>query len=149
MLLVDCDMRSPQVAERLGLGKVRGLSNYLAGQCKLRDLFRECSVHGQSRFHVLAAGDLPPNPAELLSSAAMSGMIRAMGKVFDDIILELPGTGEGSDAMAVSELAHGYLLVVEYGGCSRAALETSLERMESVKANLIGIIYHQRPKKRR
>ena len=148
VLLVDCDMRTPQCAERLGFGKPKGLSNYLAGQCKLRELLRECSVTGETKFLVLPAGDLPPNPAELLSSAAMSGMIRAMGKVFDDIILDLPGLGEGSDAMAVSGLTQGYLLVVEHGTCSRAALERSLEQLESVKANVTGMIYIQHIEKR-
>ncbi len=77
--LVDCDMRRPTLAEKMNLAKAPGLSNFLTGQSKLRELVQVVDMNGNGKaFHVISAGQNPPNPVELLSSKRMEQALEAM-----------------------------------------------------------------------
>ena len=70
--LVDCDMRRPTLADKMNIAKTPGLSSFLTGQSKLRELVQVVDLNGNGKvFHVITAGQNPPNPVELLSSKRM------------------------------------------------------------------------------
>ena len=143
VLLIDCDMRRPSLSAKLPIQKTPGLSNYLAGQSKLDELFQHCGIQGdEEAFQVVAAGRNPPNPVELLSSPKMARMLERLRGSYDYIILDLPPVGEVSDALAVAKLTDGMLLVVRQNYCNRIAVNSLVRQFEFVGARILGIVYN-------
>lgn len=143
VILIDCDMRRPTVAAKLGIHKAPGLSNYLTGQSAFVDIVQPCGLPGEENaFRVVAAGQNPPNPIELLSSARMQGALKAMRKVYDYVILDLPPVGEVSDAMAVAKDTDGMLLVVRQNYCDRIALGNAARQFKFVNSRVLGIVFN-------
>ena len=143
VLLVDCDMRRPTLAEKLGILKYPGLSNYLTRQCSVDDLVQECELKkGENTFHVIAAGQNPPNPVELLSSERMRKALSSMRKVYDYVILDLPPVGEVSDAMAIAKETDGMLLVVRQNYCDRIVLAEAVDQFDFINAKTLGVVFN-------
>ena len=79
VLLIDCDMRRPSIAEKLNIQKAPGLSEFLSGQAREDNLIQYCGLQDDAEaFHVISAGHVPPNPMELLSSARMETMLEQL-----------------------------------------------------------------------
>ena len=143
VLLIDCDMRRPTLAEKLGIMKAPGLSNYLTRQCNLDDLLQVCEMReGENVFHVIAAGQNPPNPVELLSSARMKKALDTARKVYDYVILDLPPVGEVSDAMAIAKETDGMLLVVRQNYCDRHILADTVQQFDFIQAKTLGVVFN-------
>lgn len=143
VLLVDCDMRRPTLAEKLGILKYPGLSSYLTRQCGLDELLQSVNFDGsESGFHVIAAGHNPPNPVELLSSDRMKKALEAMREVYDYVILDLPPVGEVSDAMAITKETDGILLVVRQNYCDRVVLAEAARQFDFINAKTLGVIFN-------
>lgn len=143
VLLIDCDMRRPSLPDKLPIKKKPGLSGYLSGQVEVNSLIQYCGIEGDEKaFHVIAAGQNPPNPIELLSSVRMSKMLTMLRPHYDYIILDLPPVGEVSDALAVSNNTDGVLLVVRQNYCNRVALNATNRQFEFVNARILGVVYN-------
>ena len=141
VILIDCDMRRPTLAEKLGILKVPGLSNFLTGQCDLNALLQNCNLKGEeSAFHVITAGQNPPNPVELLSSARMEAALNAFRKYYDYVILDLPPVGEVTDAMAVAKKTDGMLLVVRQNYCDRIVLAEAARQFAFIDSKILGVV---------
>jgi capsular exopolysaccharide synthesis family protein len=136
-------MRRPTLAEKLDISKSPGLSNYLTGQSGLEELVQNCGIKGDNQsFHVIAAGQNPPNPIELLSSEKMEKAIELLRKDFDYVILDLPPVGEVSDAMAVVNIIDGLLLVVRQNYCNRISLCDAVRQFDFVEAKILGMVFN-------
>lgn len=143
VLLVDCDMRRPTLAEKLGLLKYPGLSNYLTRQCHLDELVQVCTMKGdENAFHVITAGQNPPNPIELLSSPRMTRALQIMRQAYDYVILDLPPTGEVSDALAIAKETDGILLVVRQNYCDRNVLVDTVNQFDFINAKTLGVVFN-------
>jgi len=143
VLLIDCDMRRPSLPDKLPIAKTPGLSGYLSGQVKLEKLIQLCGLKGEEEaFHVISAGQIPPNPVELLSSSRMIKLINFLRGNYDYIILDLPPIGEVSDALAVVKETDGVLLVVRQDYCNRLALKSAVRQFEFVGSKILGITYN-------
>jgi capsular exopolysaccharide synthesis family protein len=143
VLLVDCDMRRPTLAEKLGIKKYPGLSNYLTRQSKLEDLAQVCELKaGENAFHVITAGQNPPNPVELLSSSRMKKALDQLRQIYDYVILDLPPVGEVSDAMTASQYTDGILLVVRQNYCDRNVLSETVQQFDFVNAKTLGVVFN-------
>lgn len=143
VLLIDCDMRRPTLAEKLSIAKNPGLSNYLTGQGELSKLLQYCGIPGDPEsFHVLTAGPNPPNPVELLSSQRMEKLLLNLRKMYDYVIIDLPPVGEVSDAMAIARKMDGVLLVARQDHCTRPAFSNAVRQFEFVGARILGVVYN-------
>ena len=143
VILIDCDMRRPTLAEKLGVKKKPGLSSFLTGQCSLEKLIQGYALkNGEIAFHVIAAGENPPNPVELLSSGRMEKMIDALRKVYDYVIIDLPPVGEVTDAMAVAKKTDGMLLVVRQNFCDRLVLSEAVRQFEFIDTRILGVVFN-------
>ena len=143
VLLIDCDMRRPSLSAKLPIAKKPGLSGFLSGQNNLENLIQLCGLKDEEKaFHVIAAGQNPPNPVELLSSARMAKMLNKLRSVYDYVILDLPPIGEVSDALAVAKETDGILLVVRQNYCNRIALSAAVRQFEFVESRLLGVVYN-------
>lgn len=143
VILIDCDMRRPTLAEKLNIQKKPGLSSLLTGQSTFEGLIQPCSIEDEEgAFHVIAAGQNPPNPIELLSSTRMDNTINTLRSIYDYIILDLPPVGEVSDAMAVAEKTDGMLLVVRQNYCDRVVLSETTQQFEFIEAKILGVVFN-------
>lgn len=143
VILIDCDMRRPTLAEKLNIRKKPGLSNFLTGQSNLEELIQCCGIkHDENAFYVITAGPNPPNPIELLSSQRMGKVLEGLRSICDYVILDLPPVGEVSDALAVAKETDGILLVVRQNYCNRVALNDVVRQFEFVDAKILGVIYN-------
>jgi capsular exopolysaccharide synthesis family protein len=143
VLLMDCDMRRPTLAEKMGLLKQPGLSNYLTRQCSLEDLVQICDMKGSTNvFHVVSAGPNPPNPVELLSSARMKNALESVRKEYDYVILDLPPVGEVSDALAITKETDGMLLVVRQNYCDRNVMADAVRQFDFIQAKTLGVVFN-------
>ncbi len=143
VLLIDCDMRRPTLAEKLTVRKIPGLSGYLTGHHKLEDLVQPCNLKNEEdAFQVIAAGQNPPNPIELLSSDRMTKFLNELRQTYDYIILDLPPVGEVSDAMAVAKETDGMLLVVRQNYCDRIVLKDAVRQFEFINTRILGVVYN-------
>lgn len=142
VMLIDCDMRRPTLAEKLKIQKKPGLSSYLTGQSHLEELIQKYGTEGENTFDVIAAGQNPPNPVELLSSARMTKVLNRLREIYDYVILDLPPVGEVSDAMAVANETDGMLLVVRQNYCDRIVLSEAARQFAFIHSKILGIVFN-------
>ncbi len=143
VLLIDCDMRRPTLAEKLGILKAPGLSNYLTRQCRMEDIVQMCGLKGNEQaFHVITAGQNPPNPIELLSSERMKNGLEEVRKEYDYVIMDLPPVGEVSDALAVAKETDGILLVVRQNYCDRLSLSEAVHQFDFIHSKILGVVFN-------
>jgi capsular exopolysaccharide synthesis family protein len=116
-LLIEADLRKPSIHRTLRLDNQTGLTNYLAGgEAQPVEITRP--THLPNLF-AIPSGPLPPNPAELLSSARMVELLALAAGKFDQVILDsLPLLGL-ADALIIGNLCEGTLLTIEMGSTPR------------------------------
>lgn len=142
VLLMDCDLRRPTVAEKLGCTLSPGLSEFLAGQSQTENLIRQYGEGREGAFHVITSGRIPPNPMELLSSLRVGRLLKRLRESYDYILLDLPPVGEVGDALAASRLADGILMVVRKDHCDRATLTEALRQFAFLNVRILGIVFN-------
>lgn len=140
VLLVDCDLRKPSLAMKLKVDKEPGLSNYLVRRCDVNEILRPIHLDDGVRIDVMMAGDIPPNPVELLSSERMKRLVEGLRKAYDIIILDLPPVKEVSDGMVVASIVDGVVLVTRENYCDRVLLSAAVKQFEFVNARILGVV---------
>lgn len=107
-VIVELDLRRPQLAAEFDLA-AGGISRYLSGQSQLHTEIRQTEV---PNLCVVAAGPVPPNPAELLGSTRMQRALDLLGRHFEYVIVDGPPLMSVTDASVISAQVNGVLLVV-------------------------------------
>lgn len=138
VLLMEADMRIPVAAGLLKLEKAPGLSHVLAGVRQLKDALVSSVL--QKTLSVLPAGEIPPNPSELLSSKRMVEVLSELSESFDYIIVDLPPITAVSDGLAISKLLSGMVVVVRQNYCDQHALSETMRQMEFLKVKVLGFV---------
>ena len=141
VLLIDCDLRQPTLAEKLQMSKNPGLADYLAGCAELNEVIRQGNPNTiGSGVDVMVAGNNPPNPIELLSSDKMARMLEGLRSLYEYVILDLPPVGEVSDAMVASRLVDGAILVARQNYCNRNAFKDTVAQLEFIDTKILGVV---------
>ena len=146
VLLIEGDMRIPNFSNRLNLKKTPGLSNLLAGLDSISDAiqriaFRRSSNPEPVKFDVITAGNIPPNPSELMQSQRMQQLIDTLKEFYDVIILDLPPLNVVTDALVASNYVSGVAVVVRSEHASKRGLSNTMRQLRLVNAKVIGFIY--------
>lgn len=143
VIILDCDMRRPTLAEKMGLSKKPGLSEYLTGQHEFKDVIqRYGNEFDEVTFHVISAGENPPNPVEMLSSLRMERLLNSLRDVYDYVLLDLPPVTEVTDAMAIAPKVDGMLLVVRQNYCDRIVLNETVQQFDFINAKILGVVFN-------
>lgn len=145
-LLIESDLRRPKAAEALGMDSTTGVTTVLLGKVTLEDALQESPETGLA---VLASGAIPPNPAELLQSQAMTDLLRRARERFDTIIIDAPPLLPVTDAALLAALADGALMVVAHGRTTKDQVEQAGQRLEQVDAGQVGVVLNMTPVRRR
>lgn len=138
VLLVEADMRLPTAARRLELKNGPGLSNLLAGLCSSQDAVQDSGI--QEKLKVIVSGDIPPNPSELLGTDRMRRTLEELSEQFDFILLDLPPVTAVSDALVVSKLTNGMIMVVRESYVKRSSLADAMRQLQYADAKVLGFV---------
>ena len=139
VLLIDGDLRKPTIASKLGVNRVPGLTNLLVSRDDYKKYIQQ-SPHAPG-MDLLTAGDIPPNPSELLSSVRMQEIITQMSKDYDYILLDLPPVTVVSDTIAASKVLDGVILVVRGNVAQRKPVAEMLRQLKLVNIRILGFVY--------
>jgi capsular exopolysaccharide synthesis family protein len=137
VILVDCDLRRPQVSRRLGVEPSSGLTEVLTGQAGLDTSLVEVKVGG-GRLQALGGGKPPPNPALLLGSARMESLLVELSERADIVVLDSPPLLNVSDAVALLERVSGSIVVARLGQTESDAIDRLRQVVESARGMIFG-----------
>lgn len=137
VLLIDADLRIPSVAKKLGIESSPGLADLLRG--KGAQIFEFQSLLLKNWF-VLPSGDIPPNPSELLGSARMKNVLDQLREIFDYIIIDLPPVNIVSDAVSISSLISGMIVVIREEYTEKKELERCFRQLKLSNVNVLGCV---------
>jgi capsular exopolysaccharide synthesis family protein len=138
-LLLDCDLRKPNMHKVFGLRNVFGLADVLARQRNLREVLHE--LPGGPK--VITSGTLPPNALNVLGSERFAELLAQVRQEFDYVLLDSPPIKGGSDAAVLAHLGDGMLLVVDAQNTRRWVLQGSLRSLEQTEVNVLGTIMNK------
>lgn len=141
VLLIGMDMRLPTIAKWLGIVQKPGLSNLLAGLSTEAEVVQHSAE--KSNLHIITAGDIPPNPSELLSSKQMEAAVAALAEKYDFIIFDLPPVNAVSDALIASRLTDGMIMVVRRGYNDQPSLAEAMRQLKLSEAKILGFVMTQ------
>ena len=139
VIIIDCDLRRPKLNRLLDITAPSGISNLLVDMSMLDKAIVHNKEYG---LDVLLSGDIPPNPAELLSSTRMQKLLETLRQRYDYIIVDSPPVNVVIDAVALSPRCDGVLLVVRANSSERGALIHAMEQLDYVKAKVLGFVFN-------
>lgn len=142
--LVDADLRRPAVARNMGIEGAVGLTTILIGRAQLTDVIQPW---GNGYLHVLPAGQIPPNPSELLGSLAMQRLLDQLTSTYDIVLVDTPPLLPVTDAAILTKMTAGALVVVSADKLHRNQLSEALESLERVDAPVLGIVLNRQRRK--
>ena len=138
VLLLEADLRIPSQAAVLKVAKTPGLSEVLVGEAPLAETIQYGVL--LKTLALLPAGQIPPNPAELLSSKRMEQVLEALVGAFEYIIVDLPPVNAVSDGLVLSKQLSGMLVVVRQEYCDQVPLAEAMRRMELLNVKILGFV---------
>lgn len=141
-LLIEGDLRRPRAATRLGLDSAAGVTSVLVGKVEFKEAIQS---HTDIGIDFLASGPVPPNPAELLQSRAMSDLLDLARGMYDVVLIDAPPLLPVTDAALIAAQADGAILIVRHGVTTRDQVRSSCERLEQVDAELAGLVLNMAP----
>jgi uncharacterized protein involved in exopolysaccharide biosynthesis/Mrp family chromosome partitioning ATPase len=159
VLLVDADLRNPKLHKMLALDNTRGLSNIIAGELDFQAAIHKISCLSMKAvdyrsfelttnlklppgdvFFVLTAGQIPPNPTNLLSSQKMQNLARQFEADFDLIIYDTSPLLGLADSSLLATHTDASILVVGLGKTNRTALEKALDGLKISGTPVLGVV---------
>jgi capsular exopolysaccharide synthesis family protein len=136
-IIIDADLRRPDVHELFDIDNSIGLSSFLAGISEFEGLVKKSPYEG---LDVICAGPVPPNPSELLNSTRMKELIEALSTVYDYIIIDSPPVLGMSDSLVLSTVSEGVVVVVKANSTPKEALTQTNYSLRSVNAKMLGVV---------
>lgn len=137
VLLIDSDLRRPAQARLLVEKQTPGLSNVLAEQTLLEE-----AIHKDQypNLDMLFAGDIPPNPSELLGSEKMRELIETLSERYDYILVDTPPVNLVSDTSIIASLLDGVLLLVRQGQTTKDMVRKAVANLELTGIKPLGFV---------
>jgi capsular exopolysaccharide synthesis family protein len=140
VLLVDADLRIPQCHRRLGVTNGRGLTEVLTGLATPEESIQPTAIEN---LFLMTSGQTPPNPSELLSSPQMRHLLEHLTHGFDHIIIDSPPALPVSDAIVVSQLVDGVVLVAAGSRTPKQQVKATLSRLRHAHAKVFGVVLNR------
>lgn len=139
VLLIDADLRKPQIHKIFNLDNDIGMTSVLMGE-RMEEAVK--NIDGMS-LHVLTSGPIPPNPSELLGSNAMKKFLEDCSKEYDVVLIDSPPAGVVTDSAVLSTIADGTLYVVAVGQAHTEQALKAKDMLTKVQANIIGALVNK------
>lgn len=145
VLVIDGDLRLPSLHHKLKLRAKLGLSNVLISRTESRNYILEYEVgkiDGRPVcFDVLPAGEIPPNPSELLGSRRMKDTLETLKTKYEFVLLDLPPITAVSDALVVTKMVDGVVMVVRNEYSDTGSLNEAIRQLKQVDGKILGFVF--------
>lgn len=137
VLLVDADLRHPNLHEILRVPQVPGLSDLLAGGVEVGEVIRATRIPG---LFVIPAGPVPVNPTELLASRRLTDALASLEGRFAHIVIDTPPMLGISDTLVLAPRVEGVILVLRHGRASRSSAQRAVHMLSAIRARILGVV---------
>jgi polysaccharide biosynthesis transport protein len=138
-VLLDCDLRQRMISRVFGKNKP-GLSELLRGTAELADVIGKDAATG---IDVIPAGSIVPNPADLLMSRRMQGLVAQLRGEFDYIVIDASPLLPVVDALALATMADKILVVVEWSRTPRVSVTEAFKVLRPEVGRIAGIVLNK------
>jgi capsular exopolysaccharide synthesis family protein len=138
VLLVDANMRFPQLHTYLGLSNKKGLSNTLSSDLSLNEVIQR--LPEDENLFVLTAGSVPPDPITLLSSKKMHYLREQFLALFDLVIYDTPPLNSVADGHLLASQTDGTVLIVKIEKTDRGQVTKALDQLNVADFNVLGVV---------
>jgi polysaccharide biosynthesis transport protein len=138
VLLIDGDLRRPNIHHRFGLNGKIGLTTVLTGATKLEETVQR--VPEIPNLDILPSGPVPPFPTEMLSSGAMDAILRRCGEIYDYVVIDSPPILSVTDGVILARQADAVVLVVRHGKSSKHVVRRARDILLRSGAGITGIV---------
>jgi capsular exopolysaccharide synthesis family protein len=137
VVLIDCDLRRPAVHSRLGLPAKPGLVELLAHRAQFKDIVR---IDKESGAHIIPAGELAPNPTDLLASEQMQKLLADLAKVYDLVVLDCSPVLAVTDARVLARRVDKVVYVVQWEQSRRETAIFGLKQLQDAGGSIAGAL---------
>ena len=149
VVAVDLDLRRPALGSLVGANAPVGVADVLAGTTSLEQALVPVSLRTEGeaaaqpsagQLLVLTAGTPPADPADVVARPAVRELIDELRRRADLVLLDAPPLLQAADAISLSDVADGVLVVVRPRVASRAALGEAAEILRRARATKLGFV---------
>ena len=140
VLLIEADLRIPSLHKKVKLQPKPGLSNMLINRSLNPEYIQRFVDKQGTSFDVLTAGDIPPNPSELIGSKRMQNLLDKLSEQYDYIVLDLPPVTAVTDALVATKIVEGVIVVVRSDYSDRNSLNETLRQIQLVNGRVLGFV---------
>lgn len=139
VVIIDSDLRKPKLHKYFDMENKVGLSNVLSGvyDGNNKEYIQKTNV---PNLDLISSGHVPPNPIELLSSDNMQNLLKKLEEDYDFVILDTPPVNIVSDALVLSEMVTGYIMVTRSNYTEYDALDVAMSNFELANIKPLGVI---------
>ena len=137
VVLIDCDLRKSRIHRYLNLHKTDGVSNVLCGFTTLENAVRR---NVRENLDVIPAGEIPPNPTELIAAAEFEHMIDELKKQYDYVFIDTPPVTVVTDAAVAMRVCTGAVIVVRQDVTTYDLLDVTMSDIRLTGAKILGLI---------
>lgn len=141
VLLIDGDLRIPSIAKKMHIPSSPGLTDVLMGKESYGPKDFQSGV--LDKWYIMPSGDIPPNPSELLGSKRMKAALDSLKEQYDYIIIDLPPVNIVSDALSISSLITGMILVIREEYTEKKEFERCFRQMKLSNVNVLGCVMNE------
>lgn len=138
VLLIDADLRRPNVHHRFGLNGKTGLTTVLTGTMTLEEAVQH--VPEIPNLDILPSGPVPPFPTEMLGSEAMDALLKRCGEIYDHIVIDSPPILSVTDGVLLARQSDAVILVVRHGKSSKHVVRRARDLLIRSGAPITGIV---------
>ena len=139
VIILDCDFRKPSIHKFFNISNSAGITDILLGEQKLEETIQ----HYNSNTDILTAGNIPPNPSEILGSQSMINLLSFLSERYDIVIIDSPPVGVVTDAQIISASVDGTLVVIRAEETKAKRVTEAVNLLKKVDANIIGMVLNE------
>lgn len=139
VIILDCDFRKPSIHKFFNISNSAGITDILLGEQKLEETIQ----HYNSNTDILTAGNIPPNPSEILGSQSMINLLSFLSERYDIVIIDSPPVGVVTDAQIISASVDGTLVVIRAEETKAKRVIEAVNLLKKVDANIIGMVLNE------
>lgn len=136
-VIIDCDLRKPNIERSFRLNVGKGVVNYCANAATLDEITVK-NVH--PNLDVITVGTRAKNPIQMLNSKEFEGLVGELGKRYDRVLFDTPPLGAVSDALNILPLMDGAIYAVRFNEAKRGAVQRSAQRLRSANIPIFGAV---------
>ena len=137
IIILDCDMRRPEIHNLFGAIRDRGMSNILVGIDNIGEIIQSTKI---PNLDLITSGPIPPNPSEILGSKRMKSLVVALRKKYNHILIDSPPVTAVTDALVLSKSVDGVIVVIRTGDMARQIVKNGISQFNNMGAHIIGAV---------